>query len=424
MENNTTILSLEYLLNGLFYLAFTLYFSGVAFFSSPLILISCLLLYLTNVVIVARMKAVDDGYENYFGKVFDEAIKMIMFGTGFVLFALLLVGADFSGFFGFVRFMSVIFCIRNLSKLFLNPDMTTSERIANIAPVVVIFIAFLSSFHAFDFLGVVLGVGHEIKIFSLCSYLSLLGLYECKDNKILHGTFDFYAWPKYMLGFVFGFFAFFIFLLENSAIINFFSVNVASYSLYALILLPLVINQTLVEEFIYRSLVLNTKNKIDPYNIVYFILAIIVTVIFTCVHLYQFEPTTMGLLLCFAVKMPQFFSYMLLTSLSDGVEYSSGVHLGWNLFISISLPFFLHSMINSATWFGIANAFCQYTAVSLLFLVPLLLVDRFFVLKVTRDNDGVTSKSFNNTASSIELTPGIRYEKGLNNESTPVQPLV
>ncbi len=403
MKNNTTILFLEYLLNGLFYFTFTLYFSGAAIFSSPLILISGLILYLTNIVVIARMKAIDDGYENYFGKVFDEAIKMIMFGTGCVFFALLFLGADFSGFLGFLLFMSGVFCVRNLSKIFLNPDMNTSERIAHIAPVVVIFIALLSSFHAFDFLGVVLGVGNEIKIYSLFAYLSLLGLYECKDNKILHGTFDFYAWPKYMLGFVFGFFTFFIFLFNNSTIINFLSVNVALCSLYALIMLPLVINQTLVEEFIYRSLVLNTKNKIDPYNVVYFILAIIATVIFTIVHLYQFEPTTMGVLLCFAVKMPQFFSYMLLTSLSDGVEYSSGVHLGWNLFICISLPFLGYSLIESATWFGIANAFCQYTAVSLLFLVPLLLVDRFFVLKVTRDNDSVESQSLNDSSSSREV---------------------
>ncbi|MEE3002968.1 MAG: hypothetical protein VX335_01320, partial [Pseudomonadota bacterium] len=135
-----------------------------------------------------------------------------------------------------------------------------------------------------------------------------------------------------------------------------------------------------------------------------------------------FNNNFMGLMLCLSHFLPTSIAWMLLCHFSDGVEYSSGIHFGNNLMISVLFPL---SVINGGlaihyiSWSTIGMAFLSTSLEALLVLVPILIVERFFVLKsnfMAKDADSPLVINDDNkpvNANIISLDHNISSDKGL-----------
>ena len=223
---------------------------------------------------------------------------------------------------------------------------------------------------------------HEIQVYSNFAFVMLAGMYDYKDNKILSGTLDVSKWQKYVLGFaikmclIFLAFDYDVVLVAN--LIPFWS-----YVSYVLLLVPLVFNQTLAEEYIFRSFVYKTKDSFDPYKIIFSLLCLVAVCSFVLGHVYQFQNTSAPILFTFAVHFLNALSWMIMAVVSGGVEYSSGYHFGNNLMISLLLPFLSLASSHSITLniSVLAYRTIVSSVVSFMIFIPVVLLERNFSLK-------------------------------------------
>ena len=189
---------------------------------------------------------------------------------------------------------------------------------------------------------------NEVKDFSMFILLTPLGMYAAKNGRFMQGTFDLHKLPKYVLGVLVAMAA--ILALHWSAILPlstaFTLIPLSQYVCYALFLIPTVFNQTLTEEFIFRSVPLwLSEQENTPWQLIPVIIGT-ATFLFAFYHIFNLQMgiTLLSLQESMAKWLPMAIAWMLISLYADdGVEYSSGMHFGWNIAISLTAPIMIAS---------------------------------------------------------------------------------
>ena len=250
----------------------------------------------------------------------------------------------------------------------------------------------------------------EIQGFSNFAFVMLAGMYDDKDNKILSGTLNVSNWQKYVLGFAIQMCIIFLAFDYNFVLVA----NLIpfwSYLGYVLLLVPLVFNQTLAEEYIFRSFVYKTKDSFDPYKIIFSLLCLVAVCCFVLGHVYQFQNTSAPILFTFAAHFLNALAWMVMTVISGGVEYSSGYHFGNNLMISLMLPFLSlvasHGITLNISFFAY-RAIISGIAAFMVF-IPVVLLERNFSLKTEPKIDPTGSTELKGIA--LEVNKDNQYPR-------------
>ena len=173
-------------------------------------------------------------------------------------------------------------------------------------------------------------------------------MYTAKNGRFMQGTFDVQKFPKYILGALVAISA--ILVLHWSAILPlstaFTLIPLSQYICYALFLIPIVFHQTLTEEFIFRSIPLwLSEQENTPWQLIPVIIGA-ATFLFAFYHIFNLQMgiTLLSLQECMAIWLPMAIAWMLISLYADdGVEYSSGMHFGWNIAIFLTTPIMIAS---------------------------------------------------------------------------------
>ena len=229
-----------------------------------------------------------------------------------------------------------------------DPNSTNTDRMIAIIPVLLFTVLFpvIVQFNCFGLLSPLLL--EEVQNYTVFFMLIPLGMYTAKNSKFMLGTFNPKKFPKYILGAIVAITT--IFILRWQSILPFhiaFSlVPLSQYICYVLFLIPVVFHQTLTEEFLFRSVPLwLAKQQDTPWALIPFIIGG-ATFLFAFHHIFRLQMgvSLLSLQLAMAIWLPPALSLMFISLYSqDSVEYSSGMHFGWNLAISILLPIIVSS---------------------------------------------------------------------------------
>ena len=209
-------------------------------------------------------------------------------------------------------------------------------------------------------------------------------MYRIKDNKVMLGTFDLEKFPKYLLGFFLQATLVVCLCVDSNIITVLSGLPAITYASYIFALVPLVFNQTLLEELISRSIVLRGKDNSGCYDTRYIFLSLLFIFIFALAHFSYFEFSFMGFMLCMSNFLPISIAWMLICDISGGVEYSAGIHFANNLVLFILNPLSAINggfAVSSICWGLIGSSFIESSLMTLAVFVPILIVEKFFVMK-------------------------------------------
>ena len=224
-----------------------------------------------------------------------------------------------------------------------DPNSALTDKLIALIPLL-LFCVILPVVNYYDCFGLLnQSLLNEVQGFSMFILLTPLGMYTAKNGRFMRDTFDVQKFPKYLLG---ALVAMATILASNlSAILPlstaFTLIPISQYICYALFLIPVVFHQTLTEEFMFRSIPLRlSEQKNTPWQLIPVIIGT-ATFLFAFHHIFNLQ---MGIALeslqkAMAKWLPPAIGYMFISLYSDdGVEYSSGMHFGWNLAISLTVP--------------------------------------------------------------------------------------
>ena len=386
----------------------------IPFLSLDLYLIFTLLDDLSNNIYLSRDDLKNQNYFDACEAIIPSFVRSI--GYNYIVSLFFEMGNDF---YIFVIVASFLYVAFNTVKLIKTEPKFNTRFFLKAIPILIMILALICYFNPFDMMASVYYFD-EIQVFSSFAFVMLAGMYDYEDNKILSGTFNISNWQKYVLGFAIKMCLIFL-VFDYDIVLVAHLVPFWSYVGYVLLMVPLVFNQTLAEEYIFRSFVYKTKDCFDQYKIIFSLLCLVAVCIFVLCHVYQFQNTSAPILFTFAAHFLNALAWMVMTVISGGVEYSSGYHFGNNLMISLMLPFLSlvasHDITLNISFFAY-RAIISGIAAFMIF-IPVVLLERNFSLKTELKIDPTGSTELKYIA-----LEGNEKNQGLNINGKPGLELV
>ena len=277
--------------------------------------------------------------EGNYAEVFEKVIPSFIQVVGiFYVFSIFFFGSFNNGFFQPLDiFTGTLFIGYNIYSLFKNKPETTKELLFRLFPILLMSFYLVYIILPSHYFSSIYMFGEIASDFAFVPIV-FCGMYDYKNSKILNGTFDTNAWQKYLVAFCIQAVLIFLGNLTPDFFLSACSIPFGSYLGYVLLAIPLCFNQTLAEEYIFRSIVYKTKDKLDKYNISFGILCLLCSLVFILCHTYQHSGHANFLALTFSTHLGMTLAFMGLTLISGGVEYSAGTHFANNFIIKLCVP--------------------------------------------------------------------------------------
>ena len=309
----------------------------------------------------------------------------------------------------------ILFCVNNLCKVIFEKNNSLQTKFIDVFFALTMIIGMLIYFNPCGILSFLPNISGLAKLSYFC-FFPLFGVFVSKEAKAVFGTFDFNKFPKYVLGFFLGLLSAFLFHWNLSTKIELLPfVNPGLYLLYLCLVIPLAINKTLAESYIYQSCVLYIKERWNINAAVCCLLVFAIAAFSAYRQLSHYGTGFMPLMFCFAMCLPKYLGRGFVSFFSGGIEYSAGDYFGSDLFIFALAPVFVFTLgFDSITWGFVGYIFCFSSCVSLLFLIPTSYIESFFELKVTDSSN--KPQSLEDYNKNYEKDHALNRSKGDSNE--------